>query len=297
MTTLLHLRRPPWRRRQREELSEAYEPDTAPDNVAPAEVDEEEDDEPPFDTDDEPLAGLVPAEPAKKEPQKPKKPTYENYVFPPIDLLSKDDGGPSNENIQEEIQDNADKLIDTLASFGVTASIKGVDRGPRITRYEVVPAKGVKVSNILSLSDDIALNLAADSIRMEAPIPGKSAVGVEIPNKRSSTVRLRELLETEDFINSKSKTAVCMGKDVAGQPIIADVAKMPHALIAGATGMGKSVCMNSLIISMLYKARPDEVKFIMIDPKQVEFTMYNGIPHLLVPIVNDVIKEEKSNDA
>ena len=245
--------------------------------------DESEEDEPPFDTDD--IADLVEA---PVEEPKPKRPTYENYEFPPIDLLSLESTSQSEEEIREEKQANADKLIETLASFGVTAAIKGVDRGPRITRYEVVPAKGVKVSSILGLSDDIALNLAAESIRMEAPIPGKSAVGVEIPNKKSATVRLRELLETEDFISSRSKTTVCMGKDVAGQPIIADIAKMPHALIAGATGMGKSVCMNSLIISMLYKARPDEVKFIMIDPKQVEFTMYNGIPHLLVPIVNDV---------
>ena len=223
----------------------------------------------------------------KEEKPKPKRPDYSNYQYPPLDLLTVGED-TADEHIQEEIQENADRLIDTLSSFNVTASIKGYDRGPRITRYEIVPAKGVKVSSVLSLQDDIALNLAAESIRMEAPIPGKSAVGVEIPNKKSSTVRLRELLETEDFAASKSKTTVCMGKDVAGLPIIADIAKMPHALIAGATGMGKSVCINSLMISMLYKARPDEVKFIMIDPKQVEFTMYNGIPHLLVPIVNDV---------
>ncbi|MBQ8320850.1 MAG: DNA translocase FtsK [Clostridia bacterium] len=219
--------------------------------------------------------------------EKPKKKDYTDYKFPPIDLLHLSTE-QNNENIAEEIQDNADKLIDTLASFGVTASIKGVDRGPRITRYEVVPAKGVKVSQIMNLADDIALNLAADGIRMEAPIPGKSAVGVEIPNKKSSIVRLRELIETDDFRSLKSKTSVCMGKDVAGQPVFADIAKMPHALIAGATGMGKSVCINSLMLSILYKARPDEVKFIMIDPKQVEFTMYNGIPHLLVPVVTDV---------
>jgi S-DNA-T family DNA segregation ATPase FtsK/SpoIIIE len=140
----------------------------------------------------------------------------------------------------------------------------------------------------MNLADDIALNLAADGIRMEAPIPGKTAVGVEIPNKKASIVRLRELIETADYQNLKSKTTVCMGKDVAGQPVFADVAKMPHALVAGATGMGKSVWINSLMLSILYKARPDEVKFIMIDPKQVEFTMYNGIPHLLVPVVTDV---------
>ncbi len=225
--------------------------------------------------------------PPKEEKKEKKKPDFSNFQFPPIDLLGIDENRVDLGE-KEEIQENADKLIETLASFEVTASIKGVDRGPRITRYEVVPAKGVKVSRVLGLQDDIALNLAAESIRMEAPIPGKSAVGVEIPNKKASTVRLRELLDTEEFRSARSKTTVCMGKDVAGQPIFADIAKMPHALIAGATGMGKSVCINSLMISMLFKARPDEVKFIMIDPKQVEFTMYNGIPHLLVPIVTDV---------
>lgn len=230
---------------------------------------------------------LVPANEKKaKEEKKSKKPDYSDYKFPPLDFLAKQQES-ADENIQAEIQENADKLIETLASFGVTASIKGVDRGPRITRYEVVPAKGVKVSSILNLQDDIALNLAAGSIRMEAPIPGKSAVGIEIPNKKSSIVRLRDLLETAEFEGNKSKTFVCIGRDVAGQPVFGDLAKMPHLLIAGATGMGKSVCINSLLISVLYKARPDEVKLIMIDPKQVEFTMYNGIPHLLVPVVSD----------
>ena len=231
------------------------------------------------------LTGLVAMDDVKEEKKK-KKADYSNYVFPSIDILASEESA-YDENIQTEIQENADKLIETLASFGVTASIKGVDRGPRITRYEVVPAKGVKVSSILNLQDDIALNLAAGSIRMEAPIPGKSAVGIEIPNKKSSIVRLRNLLETEDFKASKSKTIVCIGRDVAGQPVFGDISKMPHLLIAGATGMGKSVCINSLLISVLYKARPDEVKLIMIDPKQVEFTMYNGIPHLLVPVVSD----------
>ncbi|MBQ8880293.1 MAG: hypothetical protein IJY69_05610 [Clostridia bacterium] len=261
------------------------------------------DDEPPFDTVPSPVVlprasvvkdnldwfSPVKETPAKEKEEKKekKKPDFSSFKFPPIDLLGLDENRVDLGE-REEIQENADKLIETLASFEVTASIKGVDRGPRITRYEVVPAKGVKVSRVLGLQDDIALNLAAESIRMEAPIPGKSAVGVEIPNKKASTVRLRELLDTEEFKSAKSKTTVCMGKDVAGQPIFADIAKMPHALIAGATGMGKSVCINSLMISMLFKARPDEVKFIMIDPKQVEFTMYNGIPHLLVPIVTDV---------
>ena len=253
-------------------------------------ADDSDDEAPPFDDaiikeSPTPVAVVATAK-EEKEEKKAKKADYSNYEFPPIELLAKEEAF-TDENIQAEIQENADKLIETLASFGVTASIKGVDRGPRITRYEVVPAKGVKVSSILNLQDDIALNLAAGSIRMEAPIPGKSAVGIEIPNKKSSTVRLRDLLETEEFAASKSKTVVCIGRDVAGQPVLGDISKMPHLLIAGATGMGKSVCINSLMISMLYKAKPDEVKFIMIDPKQVEFTMYNGIPHLLVPVVSD----------
>ena len=272
--------------------------------VIPA--DEEDDDEPPFDnavqvkpeattppvannpTTNTPATALVAIDSGKKM-EKKDKPDYSDFQFPPLDFLAKEVSG-RDDNTQAEIQENADKLIETLGSFGVTASIKGVDRGPRITRYEVVPAKGVKVSSILNLQDDIALNLAAGSIRMEAPIPGKSAVGIEIPNKSSSIVRLRDLLETPDFVAEKSKTFVCIGRDVAGQPVFGDLAKMPHLLIAGATGMGKSVCINSLLISILYKARPDEVKLIMIDPKQVEFTMYNGIPHLLVPVVSDAKK-------
>jgi S-DNA-T family DNA segregation ATPase FtsK/SpoIIIE len=268
------------------------EEDDAP--VPEADEDEDEDetyDESPQKAQESPApkkeeTALINASDAKRET---KKNEYKNYQFPPIELLGLDadyDGG----DIEAEHQANADKLIETLASFNITASIKGVDRGPRITRYEVVPSKGIKVSSVMNLENDIALALAADGIRMEAPIPGKSAIGIEIPNKTPVNVRLRELLETEDFKTNRSKTAVCIGKDVAGQPIINDISKMPHLLIAGATGMGKSVCINSLMISMLYKARPDEVKFIMIDPKQVEFTMYTGIPHLLVPVVSDAKK-------
>ena len=279
-----------------EPIEEPYIEPYIEDSESFDEVDEDlEDDMPPFEnaTVAQPVVESTPApapapkkEVVKEEKPKPQKPDYSNYEFPSIELLGLDKE-MTDENVQYEIQENADRLIDTLASFNVTASIKGVDRGPRITRYEVVPAKGVKVSSIMNLQDDIALSLAADGIRMEAPIPGKSAVGVEIPNKKSSNVRLRELLETEDFLSMKSKTAICIGKDVAGQPVINDISKMPHLLIAGATGMGKSVCINSLLISILYKARPDEVKLIMIDPKQVEFTMYNGIPHLLIPVVSD----------
>ena len=229
-------------------------------------------------------ATFASSEPVEQADNTPKKPDFSNYEFPSIDLLAKDER--STESSDEEIQENANKLIETLASFNVTVSIKGFDRGPRITRYEVVPGPGVKVTQVTSREDDIALNLAAD-IRMEAPIPGKSAIGIEIPNKRSETVRLRDLIETEDFQLEKSKTFVCLGKDVAGYPVFTDIEKLPHVLIAGATGMGKSVCINSILISMLYKARPDEVRLIMIDPKKVEFNMYNGIPHLLVPVVTE----------
>ena len=281
-----------------EESAQIEEPvsDAAPEN----EDAEESDDNPPFEIDDtnnyhaqtvnsvpSAIADLVESvEPEVVTEQPKKKADYSNFRFPPIDLLGLDEE-MDDEEITEEINENTKILIETLQSFNVTASIKGVDRGPRITRYEVVPAKGVKVNQITNLFDDIALNLAAEGIRMEAPIPGKSAIGFEIPNKRSSNVRLRELLECEKFINATSTTFVCIGKDVAGTPVFADIEKFPHCLVAGATGMGKSVCINSILISLLYKARPDEVKFIMIDPKKVEFKMYSGIPHLLIPVITD----------
>ncbi len=246
----------------------------------------DEDDEPPFDF--EPVtsrANMPPPAPKAEEPKKD-KPDYSNFKFPSLEILKKGTE-EEDDSIAEEIEEYGEKLIDALDQFDVRASIKSVDRGPRITRYEIVPARGVRVSRVISLFDDIALNLAAEGIRMEAPIPGKSAIGVEIPNKHPSTVFLRDLLETDEFKNEKSKTLACIGKDVTGNPVFGDIAKMPHILIAGATGMGKSVCINSILISILYRARPDEVKFIMIDPKTVEFTMYNGIPHLLVPVVTD----------
>ena len=239
----------------------------------------------PFERAEVPVATEPRAETARETKPRAKDP-YAGYVMPPLDLLGIDKVQDDGE-ISAEIRQNTQTLIETLASFNVTASIKGVDRGPRITRYEVVPARGVKVNAITNLFDDIALNLAAEGIRMEAPIPGKSAIGFEIPNKKPSNVRLRELLECEEFVNAKSKTFVCIGKDVAGNPVFGDIAKFPHALVAGATGMGKSVCINSIMISMLYKARPDEVKFIMIDPKKVEFRMYSGIPHLLIPVITE----------
>ncbi len=248
------------------------------------EEDDEDEDEPPFDFEPVTSREGMPA-PAPVE-EKKDKPDYSNFKFPSLEILKKGTE-EEDDSIAEEISEYGDKLIDALDQFDVRASIKSVDRGPRITRYEIVPARGVRVSRVISLFDDIALNLAAEGIRMEAPIPGKSAIGVEIPNKHPSTVFLRDLLETDEFKNEKSKTLACIGKDVTGNPVFGDIAKMPHILIAGATGMGKSVCINSILISILYRARPDEVKFIMIDPKTVEFTMYNGIPHLLVPVVTD----------
>ena len=245
--------------------------------------DDEDYDTPPFEHTSVKPMPKPKAEKKEEKPQK-KKPDFKNFKMPSIELLGLD---PVVDDDTSEINENTKILIDTLASFGVTASIKGVDRGPRITRYEVVPARGVKVNSITNLFNDIALNLAKEGIRMEAPIPGKSAIGFEIPNKCPKNVRLRELLECEDFTTAKSKTYVGIGKDVAGNPVFGDRAKYPHALICGATGMGKSVCINSIMVSMLYKARPDEVKFIMIDPKKVEFRMYSGIPHLLIPVITE----------
>ncbi|MBQ4071421.1 MAG: hypothetical protein IJD51_03280 [Clostridia bacterium] len=246
------------------------------------EDEEDDEDEPPFEIERAPKREEKKAEEKAPAP----KPDYSAFSFPPIDLLKK---GVEEEDptIEEEIAENGDKLIDALAQFDVRASIKSVDRGPRITRYEIVPARGVRVSKVIGLFDDIALAVAAEGIRMEAPIPGKSAIGVEIPNRHPSTVYLRDLLESYEFQNEPSKTFACFGKDVTGNPVFGDIAKMPHMLIAGATGMGKSVAINSILISILYRARPDEVKFIMIDPKTVEFKMYSGIPHLLVPVVTE----------
>ncbi len=209
-----------------------------------------------------------------------------DYVFPPLSLLKFDTSG-TNVDMSGEIQQTATKLVETLRSFNVKTKIINVSRGPTITRYELQPEVGTKVRSILNLVDDIALHLATSGVRIEAPIPGKEAVGIEVPNRSTSTVYIRELLENDAFEGSKSRVTTGLGVDVAGNPIYLDIAKMPHLLIAGTTGSGKSVCINSLIISMLYKARPDEVKFILIDPKKVELNVYNGIPHLLVPVVSD----------
>ncbi len=207
------------------------------------------------------------------------------YVFPPVDLLTKDPG--SSDDFAEELQDNAKRLMDTLRSFNVRIKEINYSRGPTITRYELKPDDGVRIRSIANLVDDIALSLATAGVRIEAPIPGKSAVGVEVPNKHQATVYLRTLIESPTFAESPSRLAVCLGEDVAGKPIYFNIDKMPHLLIAGATGMGKSVCINSIIISILYKAKPDEVKLILVDPKKVEFNIYRDIPHLYVPVVSD----------
>ncbi len=208
-----------------------------------------------------------------------------NYRFPPLELLKKSKSQAAEK--VESVRLNAIKLQEVLKSFGVNVSMTNFSCGPSVTRYEMVPEQGTKVSKITGLADDIMMNLAAQSIRIEAPIPGKSAVGIEIPNGKRSPVGFRELIDTEKFKNHPSKIAVAVGKDIEGSVVVEDIAKMPHLLIAGATGSGKSVCTNTLIMSILYKARPDEVKLILIDPKQVELKVYNGIPHLLTPVVTD----------
>ena len=209
----------------------------------------------------------------------------QNYEFPPIEFL--EEGKMTAKNSKKAIADTASKLQRTLHSFGVSAKVENVSVGPTITRYELKPAEGVRVSKIANLADDIALNLAAETIRIEAPIPGKQAVGIEIPNKEKNTVSLREIIEDEKFQTAKSKLAFAVGRDAAGETIVTDIAKMPHVLIAGSTGSGKSVCINTLITSIIYKAKPSEVKLVMVDPKVVELSVYNGIPHLLIPVVTD----------
>ena len=210
----------------------------------------------------------------------------ENYEYPPVSLLGKNTK-KGNKTGAKALTEKATKLQRTLHSFGVSAKVENISVGPAITRYELKPAEGVRVSKIANLSDDIALNLAAESIRIEAPIPGKQAVGIEIPNKEKDMVPLRDVIESEEFENNKSKLSVALGKDVAGSIVLADIAKMPHVLIAGSTGSGKSVCINTIITSIIYNAKPSEVKLVMVDPKVVELSVYNGIPHLLIPVVTD----------
>ena len=210
----------------------------------------------------------------------------ENYEYPPVELLSKG-SKKALKGGAKALTDVATRLQKTLYSFGVQAKVENVSVGPAITRYELKPAEGVRVSKIANLADDIALNLAAETIRIEAPIPGKQAVGIEVPNAEKETVHFRDIVESDEFQDAKSKLSVALGKDVSGNMAIGDIAKMPHALIAGATGSGKSVCINTIITSIIYKAKPSEVKFVMVDPKVVELSVYNGIPHLLIPVVTD----------
>ena len=216
----------------------------------------------------------------KSEGKQPKE-----YVFPPLSLLKhgKKSGGDSDTHLRQ----TAMKLQQTLQNFNVNVTVTNVSCGPSVTRYELQPEQGVKVSKIVGLADDIKLNLAAADIRIEAPIPGKAAVGIEVPNKENTAVMLRDLLETDEFQKHESKIAFAAGRDIAGKVVVADIMKMPHVLIAGATGSGKSVCINTLIMSILYKADPKDVKLIMIDPKVVELSVYNGIPHLMIPVVTD----------
>ena len=219
-------------------------------------------------------------------PQENMEHSVSNYKLPPIDLLNVAKK-TSNRNESDEMRVLGTQLINTLESFGVKAEVTNISKGPTVTRYELRPAAGVRISKITNLSDDIALNLAATHVRIEAPIPGKAAVGIEIPNTVKNMVSMRELIETSEFTEQKSILSAGLGKDIAGNCIYCDVAKMPHLLIAGTTGSGKSVCMNSIIVSILYRAKPEEVKLLMIDPKKVEFSKYENIPHLLVPVVTD----------
>ena len=214
--------------------------------------------------------------------------TYDRpYHFPSLDILAKGKGSQSN---GEEVAQNAMMLENVLSNFGITAKVVNATQGPTVTRYEIEPAPGVKVSRIVNLTDDIALNLAAQHIRMEAPIPGKSAIGIEVPNKTTEAVHLRDVLDCSDFKDARGGIPVGLGKDIAGKPVITDLAKMPHLLVAGTTGSGKSVCVNTLISSILFSRKPEEVKLLLIDPKMVELSIYNGIPHLMAPVVTDMKK-------
>lgn len=214
--------------------------------------------------------------------------TYDRpYHFPSLDILAKGEVGQNN---NDEVAYNAMRLEDVLSSFGISAKVVNATQGPTVTRYEIEPAQGVKVSRIVNLTDDIALNLAAQHIRMEAPIPGKSAIGIEVPNTKTEAVHLRDVLDCSDFKDARGGIPVGLGKDIAGKPVITDLAKMPHLLVAGTTGSGKSVCVNTLISSILFSRKPEEVKLLLIDPKMVELSVYNGIPHLMAPVVTDMKK-------
>lgn len=237
-----------------------------------------------------PVAGTAPGEGGmepgiRREVDRAERQIPKKYSFPPMNLLQK--GVTASGDTTQELKETAIRLQQTLSTFGVKVTITDISQGPSVTRYELQPEQGVKVSKIVGLADDIKLNLAATDIRIEAPIPGKAAIGIEVPNKETMPVALRDLLENKEFKDFPSNIAFAVGKDIAGQVVVTDIAKMPHMLIAGATGSGKSVCINTLIMSILYKAHPDDVKLIMVDPKVVELSVYNGIPHLLIPVVTD----------
>ncbi|MHB1404878.1 MAG: FtsK/SpoIIIE family DNA translocase [Desulfitobacteriaceae bacterium] len=233
-----------------------------------------------------PQAGIMPPGRLTGTPVSRQVHPDSNYELPPLTLLHKS-LRVKNSRLNKDLADNVRTLEETLNSFGVKVKVTHVMQGPAITRYEAQPAPGIKVSRITSLADDIALSLAAQDVRIEAPVPGKSVVGIEVPNREIATVHFREVMDAPEFLSASSKLSLCLGKDITGTPVVADLTKMPHLLIAGATGSGKSVCVNTLIHSILFKARPDEVKFLLVDPKMVELTTYNGIPHLIAPVVTD----------
>ena len=283
---------------EEEGYEEEQEDEVEEEEVSNEEVEEFEDESEDEEIDvkpEKPKGRIVVKKPVKDEkPQKEEAfnleyentETYDDYEFPPISLLNEGEAVNDEYSIKE-LREVASKLQKTLTSFNVDAKVVNVTRGPTVTQYEVQPNVGVKVSKILGLADDIALNLAAKTIRIEAPIPGKSAVGIEVPNKTKETVYLREVIDSDAFREAKSKVSFALGKSIDGEPFVSDIAKMPHMLIAGSTGSGKSVCINSILVSLLYKAKPNEVKLILIDPKVVELGVYNGIPHLLIPVVTD----------
>lgn len=269
-------------RREAEQIRE--KPEKSPSRAVPLpSFEEEEEDEEP---ERMPEMPKEPAQPVRKQSDASEEQSQE-YEYPSISLLKAPPRQGRKKDASAQLQETARHLQQIMEDFGVNAAVTDVSQGPSVTRFEVQPAHGVKVSKILSLTDDIKLNLAVPDVRIEAPIPGKAAVGIEVPNKENSVVMLRELLEAKEFRDHASKIAFAVGKDIGGNIMVTDIAKMPHLLIAGATGSGKSVCINTLIMSILYKARPDEVKLIMIDPKVVELSTYNGIPHLLIPVVTD----------
>lgn len=262
-------------------------PEDEPDNGAIVSPEELMQDPPELFTPDAETAPAEAAAPAAPASEPVSQPPARPYQIPSIDFLQNGVSRAGDPAVDQEMKEKAGILVETLKSFGVTVRITGIFRGPSVTRYEIQPAAGIKVSKITGLADDIALSLAAQGVRIEAPIPGKPAIGIEVPNSHKDTVSLREILESDSFRSSKSKLAFAVGRDIAGNAVVGDIARLPHMIIAGATGSGKSVCTNSIIMSILYHATPEEVKLILIDPKIVEFTVYEGIPHLLIPVVTD----------